>query len=75
MLENIEASGRIGKWVAQLAEHTINFTSHNPIKSQILADFIADWTPSSPGQEQPKTKVIWHMACDGLTMRKMQGLQ
>jgi hypothetical protein len=51
MFENREASGQIGKWAAQLTEHTINFTSRSTIKSQVLAAFIADWTPSSFGQE------------------------
>jgi hypothetical protein len=63
--ENREASGRIGKWAAQLAEHTISFTSHNAIKSQVLADFMADRTPSSAEQEQPTIKVIWQLECDG----------
>jgi hypothetical protein len=73
MFENREASGRTGKWAAQLAEHTINFTSQSAIKSQVLADFIADSTPSSPVQEQPTTEVIWHMACDGAYCEKDAG--
>jgi NADPH:quinone reductase-like Zn-dependent oxidoreductase len=51
MFENRVASGKIGKCAVQLAEHTINFTSCSAIKSQVLADFIADWTLSSPGQD------------------------
>ena len=42
MFENREASGRIGKWATQLAKHTIDFISMSAIKSQVLADFIAD---------------------------------
>ena len=48
MFENREASGRIGKWATQLAEHTIDFVSRSAIKSQVLADFISDWTPATP---------------------------
>jgi hypothetical protein len=73
MFENREASGRIGKWAAQLAEHTINFTSCSAMNSQVLAGFIADWTPSSLGQEQPTTEVIWHMACDEAYCEKGAG--
>ena len=51
MFENREASGGIGKWATQLAEHTIDFVSRSAIKSQVLADFIADWTPATPSQE------------------------
>ena len=65
MFENREASGKIGKWAAQLAEHTIDFISRSAIKSQVLADFIADWTPAAPSQEQPKIEAIWQLECDG----------
>ena len=51
MFENREASSRI-------AEHTINFVSRSAIKSQVLADFIADWTLVAPSQEQPKIEAI-----------------
>jgi hypothetical protein len=64
IFENREASGRIRKWASQLAEHTISFNLCSAIKSQMLADFIADWTPSSPSQQRPTTEVIWHLACD-----------
>ena len=64
MFENKEASGRIGKWAAQLVEHTIDFTSRSTIKSQVLADFIADWTPVTPSQEKLKIKAFWKLECD-----------
>ena len=59
MFENREVSGRIGKWATQLAEHTIDFASRSAIKSQVLADFITDWTPATPSHEQPKIETIW----------------
>ena len=31
MFENREASGRIGKWATQIAEHTIDFVSRSAI--------------------------------------------
>jgi hypothetical protein len=46
MFENKESTGRMGKWATELAEHVINFISRSTIKSQVLADFVADWTPS-----------------------------
>jgi len=42
MLENREASGRIGKWATQLASHTTDFVPRSTNKSQVLADFVAD---------------------------------
>ena len=59
MFENKVASGRIGKWDKKLAEHTIDFIPRTTIKSQVLAEFIAYWTPAVPSQETPKLKSIW----------------
>ena len=58
MFENREASGRIGKWATQLASHTINFVPRSSMKSQVLADFVADWTPSAPSQSPPVIEAI-----------------
>jgi hypothetical protein len=41
---NKEASSRIAKWATELSEHTIDFGKRSAIKSQVLADFVADWT-------------------------------
>jgi hypothetical protein len=38
----------MGKWATELAEHVINFVARSAIKSQVLTDFVADWTPSVP---------------------------
>jgi len=73
MFENREASGRIGKWATQLAEHTIDFVFRSAIKSQVLADFIADWTPVTPSQEQPKIEAIWQLECDRAYQRDGAG--
>ena len=73
MFENREASGRIGKWATQLAEHTIDFISRSAIKSQILANFIGDWTPTKPSQEQPKMEAVWQLECDGAYQRDGAG--
>jgi hypothetical protein len=61
MFENKESTGRIGKWATELAEHVINFVARSAIKSQVLADFVADWTPSAP----KGTKLVWEVQCDG----------
>ena len=73
MFENREAFGRTGKWATQLAKHTIDFISRSAIKSQVLADFIADWTPGAPSQEQPKIEAIWQLECDGAYQRDGAG--
>jgi hypothetical protein len=38
-----EASGRIAKWVVEIMGNTISFAPRKAIKSQVLADFVAEW--------------------------------
>jgi hypothetical protein len=52
MLHNPKATGNITKWATELAEFELNFIVRHAIKGQVLADFLADWTPSPslPGE-------------------------
>jgi hypothetical protein len=45
VLHNSNATDNIAKWAAELAEFELDFVSRHAIKSQVLADFIVDWTP------------------------------
>jgi hypothetical protein len=47
IMRNREATGRIGKWAAELNEFTIDYVHRSSIQSQALAYFIADWTPGA----------------------------
>jgi hypothetical protein len=51
ILRNSNAMGNIAKWAAELAGFQLHFQPRHAIKSQVLADFIAEWTPapSIPG--------------------------
>ena len=44
ILHNKDANGRVVKWSVELGAFTIEFTPRSTIKSQALADFIAEWT-------------------------------
>ena len=44
ILRNKEANGRIIKWDIELSTYSIDFRSRPIVKSQALADFIAEWT-------------------------------
>jgi hypothetical protein len=44
---NKEASSRIAKSATELSEHTIDFGKRSAIKSQVLTDFVVDWTSPS----------------------------
>ena len=47
VLNNRHATGRIAKWAAELAEFELDFIPRHSIKSQVLTDFIAEWTPGA----------------------------
>jgi hypothetical protein len=75
MFENKESTGRMGKWATELAEHVINFVARSAIKSQVLADFVADWTPSALKGEAIVTEPVWEVQCDGAYCHLVKYLQ
>jgi hypothetical protein len=48
ILHNSNAIGNIAKWAAELAEFQLAFQPSHGIKSQVLVDFIVEWTPPPP---------------------------
>jgi hypothetical protein len=65
IMRNRKDIGRIGKWVAELNEFTINYVHRSSIQSQALADFIVDWTPGAQEEETNKNGEAWTVFCDG----------
>jgi ribonuclease HI len=65
IMRNREASGRIGKWATELNEFSINYVHRSSINSQVLADFIADWTPGAQDEETNKDAEAWTVFYDG----------
>jgi ribonuclease HI len=55
ILHNSNATSNIAKWAAELAEFQLDFQPRHAIKSQVLADFIVEWTPPpcAPGGPYP----------------------
>jgi hypothetical protein len=41
---NREASGRIAKWMVELMSETLSYAPRKAIKSQVLVDFLEEWT-------------------------------
>jgi ribonuclease HI len=72
IIQSREASGRIAKWAVELMGETLSFAPRNAIKSQVLADFLAEWTdtqlPTAP--IQPK---LWTMYFDGSLLKTGAG--
>jgi ribonuclease HI len=65
IMRNREATGRIGKWAAELNEFTIDYVHRSSIQSQALVDFIAVWTPGAQEEEINKDAKAWTVFCDG----------
>jgi hypothetical protein len=67
-----EASGRIAKWAVEIMGETISFAPWKAIKSQVLADFVAEWVdtqlPAAPIQPE-----LWTMFFDGSLMKTGAG--
>jgi ribonuclease HI len=55
ILHNSNAIGNIAKWATEFAEFWLDFRPRHAIKSQVLADFIVEWTPpaSIPKSSDP----------------------
>jgi hypothetical protein len=53
---NRDANGHIVKWSVELGEFEIEFYPRQAIKSQILADFVSEWTEiqMTPPKERPE---------------------
>jgi hypothetical protein len=62
-----DAMGRVAKWAIELATYTIQHKPRTTIKSQIIADFFADW-----GEHQYLPPALdsthWRMNFDGCKM-------
>jgi hypothetical protein len=72
IIQSREASGRIAKWAVELMGDTLSFAPRKAIKSQALADFLAEWTntqlPTAPIQPE-----LWTMYFDGSLMKTGAG--
>jgi ribonuclease HI len=88
ILHNSNATGNIAKWAAKLAEFQLDFQPCHAVKSQVLADFIVEWTPppsilggldldSDPTPAEPRGPVFtephWTLFFDGSTRQQVGG--
>jgi hypothetical protein len=64
IIRNCDANSRIVKWSIELGEFEIEFCLRQAIKSQILTDFVSEWTEIQmpPPKERPEH---WIMYFDG----------
>src|SRR3954463_7076188 len=67
IINNCDAMGRIAKWAIELLPFDITYKPHRAIKSQVLADFVAEWTEAELPEEYD-TYSNWVMHFDGSKM-------
>jgi hypothetical protein len=68
VLYNPNVTGNIIKWATELAELELDFIPHHAVKSQVLADFVANWMPP------PCHPGAWTMANESSELRSSLGL-
>jgi hypothetical protein len=68
IIRNPDAAGRIAKWSVELMGETLAYTPRKAIKSQILADFVAEWTDTQPPPPQIQAE-CWTLYFDGSVMK------
>jgi hypothetical protein len=61
---NRDSSERIGKWATKLSEYIVDFAKRSAIKSQILANFVADWAEPRSQADDSTQESPWLVCCD-----------
>ncbi|GAV75195.1 hypothetical protein CFOL_v3_18674 [Cephalotus follicularis] len=67
VLAKPDLSGRLIKWLVELGEYDVKFEARPTIKSQVLADFVGDYTLTKCMEEDTpeEEKGLWKLFVDG----------
>jgi ribonuclease HI len=68
IIRNPDAAGRIAKWSVELMGETLAYAPRKAIKSQILVDFVAEWTDTQLPPPQIQAE-CWTLYFDGSVMK------
>jgi ribonuclease HI len=72
IIRNPDAAGRTAKWSVELMGATLAYAPCKAIKSQILVDFIAEWTDTQLPPPQIQAE-FWTLYFDGSVMKTGAG--
>ncbi|KAK1649381.1 hypothetical protein QYE76_067186 [Lolium multiflorum] len=72
ILNNADATGRTAKWGIELSAFDITYKARTAVKSQVLADFVADWTEAPDANLEPEPET-WVMHFDGSKQHQGSG--
>jgi ribonuclease HI len=73
LFTNREASTWIIKWGTELSGYIVDFERRSAIKSQVLADFVVDWTSPTQNLDE-EIPTPWIVQCDGAWCHKRVGI-
>ena len=73
IVHNREVMGKIAKWSVELMGETLTYTPRKVVKSQVLADFNAEWTDTQPPPPQIQAE-CWLMYFNGSVIVTVQNL-
>jgi hypothetical protein len=65
IFRNRDNSGRIIKWAMELSQYVVDFKKCSAIMSQVLADFVAEWTKPGSATEGAVPEEPWLVHCVG----------
>jgi ribonuclease HI len=73
VIQNPKSEGRIAKWALELMGQNITYAPRSAIKSQVLADFVVEWTEiqTPPAKIEHETWIIYF---DGSVMKEGAGV-
>ena len=72
IINKSDATGRVAKWGIELSAFDIEYKPQTIIKSQILADFVADWTETKENMILPESE-YWTLYFEGSKARGGSG--
>ena len=73
-MNKIEATGRLIQWAIELNEFDVKKQLREEIKAQVLAAFIAEFTPSYNQQDNDKRAPQWIILVDGSSTQHAGGV-
>nr|AAU10841.1 putative polyprotein [Oryza sativa Japonica Group] len=68
-----EVTGRLSKWAAELSPFNFHFVARTAVKSQVLANFVAEWTSAFAPDPEP-VEQPWVMYFDGSWSHRGAGI-
>jgi hypothetical protein len=68
IIRNLNAAGRIAKWYMELMGETLAYTPCKAIQSQIVADFVAEWTDTQLPPLQIQAE-CWNLFFNGSAIK------